>query len=961
MAFGQIQRLFDEGTLTGLTDAQLLDRFLTRRDEGAFAALVERHGPMVLAVCRGVLKHASDAEDAFQATFLVLFRKAGGLRSAGSLGGWLYRVAYRIALRANAVASRRRLRFSEEGMMAVESAASGGAEVDRELLPIIHAEIDRLPERYRAPIALCYLEGLSYEQAAHQLGWPLGTVGSRIARARELLRSRLTRRGVTATTAALSALLAREATAAPAGWVEAATRAAMTLGAAANGAKAAGAVSAAVALSDQVLRRMLMIRLIQMTSALAVVATAGFLAWASLGPGGEAMRVSAPAAAAQAQTRRADDVSEAEAGNGPIRGRVLSPDGKPVRDAEIFVGQSPTGWLIEPVARTGADGRFEVDRARLPREKRIGVPAHDWKRVEVAAVAPGYGPARTLETTPDGADLVLRLITDDVPIRGRILDTQGRPIAGVGVHLGGSYEPPAGDVDALLRSGTIRQDQLSGDVHTSGWWIKEGDRWSPKTIRTGPDGRFQIEGLGRDRLALIEIDGPGIARARVWAMTRPAPPSSGPRPVPYDPFAYPRIDPLRGAIFDYVVVPSRPIEGLVRARATGRPLAGVEVWGAVPESDAHSSATTGPDGRFRINGLPKSPSYEIRATAGAGQPYLPTSTKVSDTDGLKPIPVTLDPPRGVVIQGRLIDKATGKSVAGHDVIYFKLPSNANEGEGSQSFPFGPDGFRMTVPPGPALFKAQAEGTGLPYTRARLPEAVRRMGIAADDEKGEAAIHFLISGSHVCRMVDVPADVETFSLDLELTRGATRAGRLVDPDGQPVVGTTVYGLTSDSEVKTLEGATFEVVGMEPGEPRTVSFMHKDRRLAGAVVFEPGGGPIEVRLAPCGSAVGRLVDTDGRPLAGALIGISVQDRRGVPIPLNSGLWPSGEFVNADEQGRFRVDWMIPELIAQLSARPRSRPDVFLIPEGTKRAAFEHLEVKPGRTVDLGEIHMKRPPNG
>ena len=210
-----------------MTDAQLLDRFLIGRDESAFAFLVARHGPMVLAVCRGVLRDRNDAEDAFQATFLVLFRKAGGLRAAGSLGSWLYRVAYRIAMRANAVAARRRERSSEEDVMAAEAASTGEAGVDRELLPIIHAEIDRLPDRYRAPIALCYLEGLSYEQAAHQLGWPIGTVGSRIARARDLLRSRLARRGVTATTAALSALLAREATAAPAAWIEATTRAAM--------------------------------------------------------------------------------------------------------------------------------------------------------------------------------------------------------------------------------------------------------------------------------------------------------------------------------------------------------------------------------------------------------------------------------------------------------------------------------------------------------------------------------------------------------------------------------------------------------------------------------------------------------------------------------------------------------------------------------------------------------------
>src|SRR5713226_9187319 len=144
----QIQRLFDEGTITGLTDAQLLDRFVARRDEGAFTILVERHGPMVLAVCRGVLKDLNDAEDAFQATFLVLFRKAGGLRVGGSLGSWLYRVAYRIAIRANAVAARRRERSWREEAMAVEATSPREAEVDRDLLPLIHEEIDRLPDKY---------------------------------------------------------------------------------------------------------------------------------------------------------------------------------------------------------------------------------------------------------------------------------------------------------------------------------------------------------------------------------------------------------------------------------------------------------------------------------------------------------------------------------------------------------------------------------------------------------------------------------------------------------------------------------------------------------------------------------------------------------------------------------------------------------------------------------------------
>ncbi len=956
MALQQIQRLFDEGTLLGLTDAQLLERFLDRRDEGAFAALVARHGPMVLAVCRGVLKDQSDAEDAFQATFLVLFRKAGGLKSAGSLGSWLYRVAYRIAIRANAVAARRRERPIEEVTMAGEAAVPGEPAGDRELLPIIHAEIDRLPDRYRAPIALCYLQGLSYEQAARQLGWPLGTVGSRIARARELLRSRLVRRGVTATTAALPVLLAREATAAPAGWVEAATRAAMRLGEGAGGAKAAGTVSAAVALSDHVLRRMLMIRLIQMISVVTVAATAGLAAWASLGDGGGGKPLTTAKAAG---TKQVEEPKTRDAGSGPIRGRVLTPDGQPVKDAAVYIGQSGAATAIEPVARTDADGRFRLDPAELKRKYRNKRIQLDWtKKVELAAFGPaGYG-AGSIAVDPGGADVELRLVPDDVPIRGRVLDTQGRPVGGVTVHMHEIGEPVPADLDALLQAGTIRDDQQRDAPYDITWWIKDGSKWARKTVKTGPDGRFQIDGVGRNRIVSLGFEGPGIASGSVRAMTRPAPPSARPRPGPTNPNRRPRSYPLYGASFDHVASPSKPIEGVVRLKGTGRPLAGVQVYGSAEESGIQVSAVTDKDGGFRLDGLPKIASYRVFALPGAGKPYLQVSTTVTDTDGLKPIPVTIDLPRGVVVKGRLIDKSTGKPVAGRIVEHISLPSNTYEGVGTPAQLFGPGGFRMTVPPGPALITAQAEGKDLPYTKARLPEAARRMGVS--DQDGEAPIRVLIAGSHVCRMVDVPADVETFTLDLELTRGATRKGRLVGPDGKPVVGAQVYGLLAEWEVKTLDDASFEVVGLEPGKPRAVSFIHKERRLAGSVAVKPGDGALDVRLVPCGSAIGRVVDQDGRPLPGTLVMLVFYDRRGEQIPGGIGFWPQDEIQAADREGRFRIDGLNPDLTAHVGFRPGSRPDVFLEPEQSKAKILDHLTARPGETVDLGEIRLSPYPN-
>ncbi len=550
----------------------------------------------------------------------------------------------------------------------------------------------------------------------------------------------------------------------------------------------------------------------------------------------------------------------------------------------------------------------------------------------------------------------LRLVADDVPLRGRILDTQGRPIAGVRVHLAAAGEAPAGDLDALLRIGTIREDQSSQGVEGY-WWIKDGDRWSERMIRTGPDGRFRIDGVGRDRIVSLEIEGPGIARAGLRAMTRLTPSSVGPRPGPADPGYSPRITPLFGATFDYVAAPSRPIEGVVSAKGSGRPVAGISVSGHVPGADVWT--TTDRDGRFRLDGLPKVASYRLQVSPGPGQPYLLISTTISDTVGLKPIAMSFELDTGVVIRGRLIDKATGKSVAGHQVNYMKLPNNVNKGQASFTHPFGGDGFQITVPPGPALITAQAEGNDLPYTRARLPEAVRRMGIG--EVEGEAPMRVLVSGFHVCRMVDVPADVETFPLDLELTRGATRKGRLLDPDGKPLVGAQAYGLIADWEVKTLDDASFEVVGLEPGKPRTVSFVHKDRRLAGSVTIEPGAGPLDVRLGPCGSAIGRAVDADGRPLPGALIVLVFYDRRGEQIPKGIGLWPQDEVLAADQEGHFHIDGLNPDLVARVGFRPGPRPDLFLEPDESKEEILQHLTARPGETVDLGEIRLSRQPNG
>src|SRR5581483_11869583 len=164
------------------TDGQLVASFVASRDECAFAALVRRHGRMVLGVCRRVLGHVHDAEDAFQATFLVLARKASSLRNSESVGSWLYGVAYRTALEAKTQNIRRHCR--ERPLDNVPS-PEVPAEEPRDWLPLLERAVSGLPERYRTPVVLCHLEGRSRQEAARQLGLPEGTLSSRLATARQ--------------------------------------------------------------------------------------------------------------------------------------------------------------------------------------------------------------------------------------------------------------------------------------------------------------------------------------------------------------------------------------------------------------------------------------------------------------------------------------------------------------------------------------------------------------------------------------------------------------------------------------------------------------------------------------------------------------------------------------------------------------------------------------------------------
>jgi RNA polymerase sigma factor (sigma-70 family) len=170
------------------TDRELLDRFVERRDEQAFAALVRRHGSMVLGVCRRILESAEDAEDAFQATFVVLARKAHLLDRPERVAGWLHGVACHIARKARVQAARRRFHEREAALIS-PAIAHGAVEDTKEIRAILAQGLERLPAKYRLPLILCYLHEMTNQEAARKLGWPAGSMSYRLARGRELLRS----------------------------------------------------------------------------------------------------------------------------------------------------------------------------------------------------------------------------------------------------------------------------------------------------------------------------------------------------------------------------------------------------------------------------------------------------------------------------------------------------------------------------------------------------------------------------------------------------------------------------------------------------------------------------------------------------------------------------------------------------------------------------------------------------
>jgi RNA polymerase sigma-70 factor (ECF subfamily) len=415
----------------GVGDGQLLERFLSSRDEAAFELLVRRHGPLVLGVCRRVLGHQADAEDAFQATFLVLARRASSVVPRESVGAWLAGVARRTAHKAKLAAARRRERERRWGALHPPTVA---AEAGDDRASLVIREVERLPEHYRLAVVLCDLEGLPRREAARRLGWPEGTLSGRLARARQLLARRLLRLGAPLSAGAVAALAEPAAAQVPVGLVSVTVRAAAQVAA---GHPTAASVSPPVAdLTEGVIQAMRFTKLKLAAVALLIVAVlgAGVGSLQPLGAGAAPPAATPKAPASDRDRFQGTWVGVELAHEGPAapcrEGLTLVFEGDrlliPATNEVVGPTAIPVGFRLEPQRAPKWIDLSPPARGPNPGKTLPGIYAFDGDQLTLCFAAPGgqrptefEAPARSGRTL-----IVLRRSDDTLKYSRRIIPVQ---------------------------------------------------------------------------------------------------------------------------------------------------------------------------------------------------------------------------------------------------------------------------------------------------------------------------------------------------------------------------------------------------------------------------------------------------------------------------------------------------------------------------------------------------------
>jgi RNA polymerase sigma factor (sigma-70 family) len=927
------------------TDRDLLTRFLDDQDETAFETLVRRHDRLVRSAIAKVLADPHDAEDAFQATFLVLVRRAKSIDWRAGLGPWLYGVAHRVAVKARAAGQTRNRKEKEAQAQPSESEVTPDLSW-REACALLHDELDQLPDRYRLPLLLCYLEGKSRDEAAVALKVTVGTVKGRLERGRELLRARLARRGVALSAGLLAAIVVGPVSASSAASVSGVL------------AVVRGAAPARILdLTREATAITLLSKLAKTVAGVfgVVVLASAILAAGAPQPGtatDEKEKTPAPKTDAPAPPAPGDKKDAPKAVTFVVNVLVKFPSGTPAANANVSVWAERKKQVA---GKTDEKGRLELI-----------VPTFFPKVVVVATapVVPLGGP----DLAPDwaefspvflgkqviGAPTELNLGTPGPALEGRVTDLEGRPVANLPVDVERIGRPKPGKTldDHLKINPEYRSRGITALFDLDS--ISTEAAGLPTRVTTDKDGKFKLTGVGKDRSVRLTTRGETTEHLQVRVVTR-ALDAKLEQPGPFG---------LHGSTFTLRVGPTRPIVGTVRDAKTGDPVPGMKI----AELIGHlCETTTDKDGKFKLVGVAKAARYMLGTGSLGESPYFDANLLIDDPAGLGAVTADFKVHRGVVATGRVLDSA-GKPVAG-SVFYDWTGDNPH----LKDYPglrdaqvrlshwgnLDRDGrYKLLVIPGRGAVGVCASPEDA-FPRLATEKELQARGVWS----------FPSDALHAVTAVNFdPKDAKTLTHDFTLTIGKGRDLIIRGVAGKLPEKLLAVGQHETNEPRLVTGDTLRLGGLSPKQARAV-VLFDEAKTVGAVAGVTGDAetPATVNLEKLGSISGRVFDADGAPAAGAEVRVWLElDRAKFDnLPdevftqagvsgIEKGAWQhfTSRTAKTDQTGRFTLTGLLPGHEYRLRAGFNAEKQ-----GGELLHQRGGVTVKVGEAKDLGDLKPRK----
>lgn len=670
-------------------------------------------------------------------------------------------------------------------------------------------------------------------------------------------------------------------------------------------------------------------------------------------------------------------VAQASAAEEPtvLRGQVLLPDGKPAPGAEIYwlqlktTGeQSPREYTLQKRATADDEGRFRWTLA--DDDLHIGASG----RPPLVAYKPGFGLDGLMvgREEADGA-LALRL-AESCPIRGRLIDTEGRAVKGAKVVVASVEAANDGSLDRLLDKWKRSRQEMRGRPEQ----MVPLQRFTALDAETDDQGRFTISGLGKERVAVLNITASGYMTDELRVVTREA----------FDADAYNKsmtanVRPFMQALgwaphfagpaFDHIMEAELVIRGKVFTGPDRKPVAEARVGaGGGPGGGGQSIASmpmTDAAGRFEVRGVRR--SENVGLTVYPRDDLLSRVIRLDAAPGQSVVEVDVEVKKGIVVEGRIFDPTTGEGVQGN-VSYVPLPENRfvdepgyDGAKNSQNFlTTGADGrFRYLVPPGPGVLMAQVQ-SNRPRLDGNQPKPYRQASFNEEDSKrvptaGERR-HFTKSGNSIVflglygsvKVIDPAPESGPLTCDLPLDRGKTATISLEDDQNKPVSGAWVAGVADLWPITyKIAESSCTVYGLGADRPRRLCVFHPQRRLAASLTItgeEPK--PVSVRLRAPATIIGRALDPDGAPLADAVVQVNYLGETASELLRFASMDVAP--LKTDADGRFQVENVLP---GERLALGFKQGDTGFYIDGltTKDRQFES-----GQKLDLGDVKVKKP---